>query len=129
MVTPLTRCADHPGWMCDEQYLAGTPLYPLSKYVRELKPQLKPEAFEPARSRMLLVPVHLAIIVVSTLAIAHGWVPWPIVPLLSIVIGISFACLTFVAHETLHGGIVKGKVLKHLIGWIGFLPFGFSPRL
>ncbi|MBA3539679.1 MAG: fatty acid desaturase [Deltaproteobacteria bacterium] len=97
--------------------------------MKELKPALPATAFEPARSRLLLVPVHLAIIVLATVAIARGWLPWPVVPLVSIVIGLSFACLTFVAHETLHGGIVRGKQLKQLVGWIGFLPFGLSPRL
>ena len=96
--------------MAQEQYLAGTPLYPLSRYVRELKSELTPEAFRPARSRLLLIPLHLTIVVVATLAVARGWVPWPVFPLLGVVIGIGFACLTFVAHEGLHGGIVRGKL-------------------
>jgi fatty acid desaturase len=45
------------------------------------------------------------------------------------VIGISFACLTFVAHETLHGGIVRGRAFQRIVGWIGFLPFVLSPQL
>lgn len=110
-------------------YLAETPLYPLSRYVRELKSELTPEAFQPARSRLLLIPLHLAIIVVATLAVARGWVPWPVFPLLGVVIGIGFACLTFVAHEGLHGGIVRGKLAKHLVGLLGFMPFMVSPRL
>ena len=104
-------------------------LYPRSRYVRELRPELPPEAFEPARSRIAFLPVHLAVITVATLAIAAGWVPWPIVPPLSLVIGISFGCLSFIAHEALHGGIVRGKRLRHAIGWIGFMPFVLSPRL
>ncbi len=112
-----------------EQYLAGAPLYPLSRYVHELKPGLSADAFKPARSRLAFIPVHLAVIVVATLAVARGWVPWPVVPLLSLVIGGAFACLTFVAHEGLHGGIVRGKRAKHLVGWIGFMPFMLSPRL
>ena len=104
-------------------------LYPRSRYVRELRPELPPEAFAPARSRIALLPAHLAVIATATLAIAAGWVPWMIWPLLSIVIGISFGCLTFIAHETLHGGIVRGKRVRHAIGWIGFLPFVLSPRL
>src|SRR5688572_4989925 len=98
------------------QYLGETPLFPLAKYVRDLKADLTPEEFKPARSRLLLIPVHLAIIVTATLAIARGWVPWPVFPLLAVVIGIGFACLTFVAHEALHGGIVRGKLSKHLVG-------------
>jgi fatty acid desaturase len=110
-------------------HVAGAPLYPLSTYVRELRPELPPEAFAPARSRLLLIPLYVAVIVATTFVIARGVVPWPVVPLLSAVIGIGFACLTFVAHEGLHGGIVKGKTAKRLVGLIGFMPFLLSPRL
>lgn len=110
-------------------YLAETPLYPLATYVKELKSELPPEAFKPARSRLLLIPLHLAIIVTAMLAVAQGWVPWPVFPLLGVVIGLGFACLTFVAHEGLHGGIVRSKLAKHLVGLLGFMPFMVSPRL
>jgi len=115
--------------MRDVEFLAESLLLPQAKYVRELRPSLPADTFKPARSRVALIPAHLAVITVATLAVARGWVPWPVVPVLSIAIGISFACMTFVAHETLHGGIVRGKYAKHLIGWICFAPFVLSPRL
>src|SRR5688572_21772326 len=88
-------------------HLGKTPLLPQSTYVRELRPDLPAGASEPARSRLVLIPVHLAVITAAILAIAAGWVPWPLVPLLSLAIGVSFACLTFVGHEAVHGGIVR----------------------
>jgi fatty acid desaturase len=115
--------------MADEQYLGGTPLFPQATYVHEIKPTLPAAAFKPARSRVLWIPVHLAVIVTAMLAIARGWVPWPVVPVMSLVIGLSFACLTFVAHEAMHGGVVRGKRTKYAIAWLGFLHFGLSPRL
>jgi fatty acid desaturase len=42
---------------------------------------------------------------------------------------VSFAGLTFLGHETLHGGTVRGRRVRHLVGWIAFLPFVLSPRL
>lgn len=51
--------------------------------------------------------MHLAVIAISTVAIACGWLPWLLVPLLSLVIGVSFAGLTFVAHEGVHGAIAR----------------------
>jgi fatty acid desaturase len=104
-------------------------LVPQSSYVRELRPYLPVEHFEPATSRLVLVPVHLAVIAIATITIAAGWLWWPLVPLLSLVIGVSFSCLTFVAHEAVHGGIVRGRVARQIVGWIGFLPFTVSPRL
>ena len=43
--------------------------------------------------------------------------------------GCSFAGLTFLGHEVLHGAVVRGKKLRRLVGWVGFLPFIVSPRL
>ena len=100
-----------------------------SSYVGALRPDLPPEAFESARSRLVLVPAHLTVITLAIVAIASGWVPWPLVPLLSLAIGVSSACLTFVAHEAMHGGIVRGRITRHIVAWIGFLPFTLSPRL
>jgi fatty acid desaturase len=100
-----------------------------SEYVHALKAQLPSHAFERATSRVAFLPVHLAVIVVATLAIARGWIPWFTVPFVSLVIGASFAGMTFVAHEALHGGLVKNKQLQYVIGWLGFLPFMVSPRL
>jgi len=85
--------------------------------------------FAPARSRLLRVPLHAALVIAAIAAIARGWLPWPIVPVASLVIGTSFACLTFVAHEALHGGVTRTRWLQRVVGWIGFLPFVVSPRL
>ncbi len=115
--------------MDSPQYLGSTELYPRATYVAALRTGLPDTAFAPSRSRLVWMPLHLALIALSTIAIAARWVPWPVVPLLSIAIGLSFACLTFVAHEALHGGVVRGKLLQRVVGWIGFLPFALSPTL
>ena len=95
--------------------MAESPLYPKAKYVGELRSSLPPDAFEPARSRVAMIPAHVAIIVAGTLAIACGWLPWPLVPAVSIAIGISFGCLTFVAHEALHGGVCQYMLFSGLV--------------
>jgi len=48
---------------------------------------------------------------------------------ISIVSGMSFAGLAFVAHETLHGALTRSKTLRRLVGFVGVLPFCVSPRL
>jgi fatty acid desaturase len=98
-------------------------------YVRELRTKLDPAAFERSSSRVLLIPFYVAAITIATIAIARGWVPWFVVPLVSLGIGFCFAGITFVTHEMLHGGIVGGRRLQHVLGWIGFVPFVLSPRL
>jgi fatty acid desaturase len=104
-------------------------LWPISKYVRELKPLLPREAFEPARSRLLWLPVHAAAIIAIIYAVATGLVPWPLLPVASIALGISFAGTTFVGHETAHGGTIRGRRWKHAITYVAFLPFNLSPTL
>ena len=109
--------------------MAAPTLYPRSHYAHEVRPALPAATFAPARGRLLRIPLHVAMAVVAIVAIARGWLPWPLVPLASLTIGINFACLTFVAHEALHGGITRSRWLQRIAGWIGFLPFLVSPQL
>jgi fatty acid desaturase len=104
-------------------------LITVAAYARQIRPHLPGAAFAPARSRALWVPVHYAIIAGLTWALASHRIPWPAWPLVSIAIGGSMAGVTFVAHEALHGGVVRGRGLIRLIGWLGFLPFCISPQL
>ncbi len=115
--------------MSEEQYLGATRLYPRAKYAGELRRELPAHVFEPARSRLALVPIYVAVICTAIVAIARHWTPWEVVPLLSLVIGFAFAGLTFVAHELLHGSIVPGKTRQRAIGWLCLLPFTLSPQL
>jgi fatty acid desaturase len=75
------------------------------------------------------LPVHGAVIGLSIAAVAGSWLPWPALIALPFLVGGSFAGLTFLGHETLHGAIVRGRFLRGIIGWIGFLPFVISPTL
>jgi fatty acid desaturase len=109
--------------------LGDVPLYPRSHYARVLTPLLAREVFEPARSRVWLMPIWLGVIAAATFAIAVAHVPWFVIPLLSLVIGVAFAGLTFIGHEALHGSVVRGRLRQQLIGFVGFLPFAVSPTL
>jgi fatty acid desaturase len=97
-------------------------------YAREIKAVLSPATFAPALSRVLWLPVHLLSIGLSFAAISSG-LPWPLWPVLSLVIGTSFAGLSFLGHETLHGAVVRDRRVRSVVGWIGWLPFVVSPRL
>lgn len=97
--------------------------------MHELKKVLPPETFALAPSRLLRIPIHAAFAIVAIVAIAKGWLPWPLVPVASIFIGANFACLTFIAHEALHGAMTKNKLLQQIAGWLGFFPFMVSPKL
>lgn len=101
----------------------------IAAYARDIKPSLRAGAFAPARSRLFWLPAHLVVISALSTALAKHWVPWLLAPFLSLLIGLSFAGLTFLGHETLHGSVVRDRRLRRLVGWFGFLPFGISPGL
>jgi fatty acid desaturase len=104
-------------------------LRPVSAYAQELKPLLPARAFLPARSRLLWLPLHTAVIALGMYAMVRDLPsPW-LYPAVSVVLGCSFAGLVFLAHETLHGATLRGRRLRHLVGWFTFLPFVVSPRL
>ena len=90
---------------------------------------LPSEVFTPARSRVLWLPVHVAVIASLAWMMATGRLPWPLWPVASLVIGVCMSGLTFLGHETLHGGVVRGKHAIRVVGWFGFLPFVVSPQL
>jgi len=104
-------------------------LLTVSAYVREVRPLLPDSAFAPARSRALWIPVHYTTIALLGWALATQRVPWALWPVVSIVIGCCMAGVTFVGHEALHGGVVRGRMLIRVVGWLGFLPFVVSPQL
>ena len=87
-------------------------LQSVAAYARQIKPALPESAFAPARSRVLWLPVHAAIIGGLAWALATGQLPWWAWPLASLVIGFCLAGVTFLGHETLHGGVVRGQASR-----------------
>jgi len=101
----------------------------ISSYVRELRASLPTETFRPAWSRLLWLPAHAAVIVLLAWAMATGHLPGWSWPLAALVIGGAFGGITFLGHELLHGGVVRGKLAIRVIGWWCLLPFTLSPQL
>ena len=102
--------------------------YPSAFYVRQLK--LRVRSFsDPARSRLLWLPVHVSIVAGATAAIAWRWLPLPALPALSLLIGLAFGGLMFLGHETMHGAVIRGTWARSLVGAACFAPFAVSPRL
>lgn len=57
------------------------------------------------------------------------YLPAPLWPVASIVIGVSMSAIAFLGHEVLHGAIVRGRLAIRVVGWICLLPFTVSPTL
>lgn len=100
----------------------------ISDYARALRGDLPSGTFDPAPGRLAWLALHLLVVAGSIFLIARGFGGLPAAAGLALVIGHSFACMGFVAHETLHGAVVRGSLARRLIGGIAFAPFLVSPR-
>jgi fatty acid desaturase len=112
-----------------ESSASSMELLTVAAYARQVRPLLPEGAFAPARSRALWVPAHYAIIAALIWAMATDRVPGFLWPIVALVIGCCMAGVTFVAHEALHGGVMRGRTAVRVLGWLGFLPFCISPQL
>lgn len=102
---------------------------PISWYTRSIRAALPADAFQPVPSRLVWLALHAAVVAAGMGVISARWGGWPVWLGMSLLIGHSFAGLAFVGHELLHGAIVRGQRLRHLLGGLCFLPFVMSPRL
>ena len=98
-------------------------------YAREVRAHLAPAVFQPARSRLFWLPVHLAVIVALAAFVVAGEPSWPIALACAIVAGHSWGCLGFLAHEALHHALTKNRLVEKLVGYAGFGLYGLSPTL
>ena len=99
-----------------------------------LRQRLNPAVFAPNPHRLLWFAVHgLGVIFAYSLAVFWGQessgLNLALLIPLSLLVGMNFGGLAFVAHEALHGAITRHRRLRNLAGRLGFLPFLVSPRL
>lgn len=94
-----------------------------------LRERLPAEVFERQPRRALLVLPAVAGIVTLTLGLVEGGWPWW--AQLPAVLGLAnlYAFAGFLAHEVLHGAVVRRRWLQDALGTIGFGPFLVSPTL
>jgi fatty acid desaturase len=96
-------------------------------YASELRADLPIQAFRPVLSRLIWLPIHLVVIGVAVCAILFGELGWVSKTFLSLIIGHSFAVLAFLAHEILHGTVVRQRWIQSLTGGICLLPHCLPP--
>jgi fatty acid desaturase len=101
----------------------------VQRYARELRPLLPPDVFGAAPARLLWLPVHLGVILGMAAWVVVGRTPWYLSLAAAVIAGHSWACLGFLAHETLHHAVVKSRAVERLVGCVGFLPYALSPTL
>jgi fatty acid desaturase len=103
----------------------GVELRSLLSYQKELRAELGPEFFKREPLRLKYMVFWFTVISVSL------WFGreqhFAVQMLLGWIIGLGLGANAFMAHEVLHGAIVKNRTLQNIVGFFGFLPFMISP--
>lgn len=99
------------------------------QHARVLRPQLPAAIFAPATGRLAWLPVHLAIILGLAAYLVALSPPWYLALAAALIAGHSWACLAFLAHETLHHAITTSRLVERLVGYCGLGLFCLSPVL
>ena len=115
--------------MSADQVVSRFEQYPVQHYARELRPLLSAAALQPAPSRLLWLPLHLAIIVGLALYVVRGAPPWYVSALCAVIMGQSWGCHGFLAHETMQHAVVRSRAIEQLVGYVGFGLYFLSPTL
>ncbi|HYF93173.1 MAG TPA: fatty acid desaturase [Symbiobacteriaceae bacterium] len=103
--------------------------HPIGWYASRVAPHLPEKAFRPAPERLWGGLAYLTITVAGIAAIGL-YTLHPLVMLaLSLAIGTGFAGMGFLAHEILHGSVVRTAWLRDLLGGVAFVQFGVGPKL
>lgn len=107
-----------------EELVPESPSIP--RYRQILKQQLPEKYLKPDNRNLLWFFPHAAVIGVGLWLLTSHF-SWWTAGIISLVIGHTFGCLGFLAHEICHGGPVKNKKLRHFLAALGFSPFGIGP--
>lgn len=103
--------------------------FSVQQYAREVRPHLPAFIFNPVPARLLWLPVHLAIILGLAAYLVAVAPPWYLALGGALIAGHSWACLSFLAHETLHHSVVKSRAVERLVGYCGLGLYCLSPTL
>lgn len=96
---------------------------------RRIKEDLPPETFESSPWRALWVVPIASLNVALTAWIILAQPAWWLALPAALVLANGYAQLGFLAHEAMHGAMMKSKALQTLMGYFGFAPFLVSPTL
>lgn len=97
-------------------------------YRQQLKKVVPEEWLKPDFGNLWWFAIHAGIIAGGYYILTQHfslWYAW----IVALVVGHTFACLGFLAHDILHGGSIRNKVLKDILAGVGFSPLFIGPYL
>lgn len=99
----------------------------LGEYNREVAKELPRDMFKRDPSRLLWGFLFYGGPILIITLILNFEIIWPVKLLMSIMMGVFIGGGAFLAHEVLHGSVVKNKTIQNIIGFLGFSPYLISP--
>ncbi len=106
----------------------GLQIISKSQYRSEIRKFLKEDCFKPDNLHVLHYIASFAVFFAGMYSILNFQLVLPVKLLISIVMGISLASLTFFLHDLQHGSIVKSRILSYPLA-ISVGIFNFFPPL
>ncbi len=104
-----------------------------AEYAKKLRPLLPPEAFLPDRSKVLVLFINLAILLLGWGIAAHldrwpVYLLWLYLPV-TLIMGNSVIVLLFSSHDLMHTGIIKNPYGLRMISLLGLTMLWMPPTL
>jgi fatty acid desaturase len=96
--------------------------YSMGYYTSRLKKYIPKEAFRPAPYKLLPMSIHVILIYLWLFVIRQNDT-WLVIVSMSVLIGISYACLFLYCHELTHGTIVRKQPYRY---WAELFYWSFS---
>lgn len=102
-------------------------LRPFTFYATHLRTKLPKEFFDLAPTRILFFVAYFGLAVAGLYAIGFLDLAWPLKLILSLTVGFCYGGLGFLAHEILHGSVIRNRTAQDVVTFFAFIPFFISP--
>ncbi len=99
----------------------------LAEYSRAVSKEMPKETFRQNPARLLWSILFYGGPILIVFCMTQFVLAWPVKLVLSLVMGALTAGGAFLAHEVLHGSVIKNRKVQNLIGAFGFGPYLISP--
>lgn len=100
----------------------------IPNYRNAVKKALPAHVFQPDYANLVWFPIHFAIIAGGYFVLLNHF-NWLSAPLVALVVGHTFGCMGFLAHDICHGGSIKRLWVRDLLSGVAFSPFWIGPYL
>jgi fatty acid desaturase len=94
-----------------------------------MRRDLPAAVFRPSPQRVWWFVVHVAVILGGTSVLLCVAPPWAVALPIAVLLGHSYGSMAFLAHEAMHGAMVRSRRVQTLLGYLGFGPLLVSPHL